>query len=109
MRIIKENFEDKARLVGDISDFIDALEHPLENEDDKDATLCITIQESGVKTTRLYGKVPIVSETLPMWNDGTIKETEKLIIDKETRNCIVSGLKERLCQLKKELKHLLNE
>lgn len=56
MRTIKENFEDKARLVGDISNFIDALEHPLENEDDKDATLCITIQESGVKTTRIYSE-----------------------------------------------------
>ena len=109
MRTIKENFEDKARLVGDISDFIDALEHPLENEDDKDATLCITVRESGVKTTRLYSKEPIVSETLPMRSDGTIKETEKLLLDKETRNCIVSGLKERLCQLKKELKDLLNE
>lgn len=109
MRTIKENFEDKARLVGDISDFIDSLEHPLENEDDKYATLCITIQESGVKTTRLYGKEPIASEMLPMWSDGTIKETEKLLLDKETRDCIVSGLKERLCQLKKELKDLLNE
>lgn len=29
MRTIKEDFEDKARLVGDISVFIDALEHPL--------------------------------------------------------------------------------
>ena len=109
MRTIKENFEDKARLVGDISDFIDALEHPLENEDDKYATLCITIRESGVKTTRLYSKEPIVSETPPMWSDGTIKETEKLLLDKETRNYIVSGLKERLCQLKRELKDLLNE
>ena len=109
MRTIKKNFEDKARLVGDISEFIDALEHPIENEDDKDATLCITIQESGVKTTRLYSKEPIVSETLPMWSDGTIKETEKLLLDKETRDCIVGGLKERLCQLKKEIKCLLNE
>ena len=109
MRTIKENFEDKARLVLDISDFVDALEHPLENEDDKYATLCITVRESGVKTTRLYSKEPIVSETLPMCGDRTIKETEKLLLDKETRNCIVSGLKERLCQLKKELKDLLNE
>ena len=45
MRTIKENFEDKARLAGDISDFIKALEHPLENEDDEDAELCIAIQE----------------------------------------------------------------
>ena len=109
MRTIKENFEDKARLVGDISDFIDALEHPLEKEDDKDATLCITIQESGVKTTRLYSKHELAFEIPSMWSDGTIKETEKLLLDKETRNCIVSGLKERLCQLKKELKDLLNE
>ena len=109
MRIIKKNFEDKARLVGDISNFIDALEHPLENEDDKNATLCITVRESGVKTTRLYSKEPIASETLPMWSDGTIKETEKLRLDKETRDCIVSGLKQRLCQLKQELKDLLNE
>ena len=109
MRTIKENFEDKARLAGDINDFIKALEHPLENEDDEDAELCIAIQESGVKTTRLYSKVPIIPQTLPMWSDGTIKETEKLLLDKETRNCIVSGLKERLCQLKKELKDLLNE
>ena len=109
MRTIKEDFEDKARLVGDISVFIDALEHPLENEDDKHSTLCITVRESGVKTTRLYGKEPIASETLQMWSDGTIKETEKLLLDKETRNCIVGGLKERLCQLKKELKDLLNE
>ena len=109
MRTIKENFEDKARLVGDISDFIDALEHPLENEDDKYATLCITIRESGVKTTRLYSKEPIASETLPMWSDGTIKDTEKLLLDKETRNCIVSGLKIRLNELKKELKDLLDE
>lgn len=100
MRTIKENFEDKARLVGDISVFIGALEHQLENEDDKYATLCITVQESGVKTTRIYGKKPITSETIPMWSDGTIKETEKLLLDKETRNCIVSGLKQRLCQLK---------
>ena len=109
MRTIKENFEDKARLVGDISDFIDALEHPLENEDDKYATLCITIRESGVKTTRLYSKEPIASETLPMWSDGTIKDTEKLLLDKETRNCIVSGLKIRRNELKKELKDLLDE
>ena len=109
MRTIKENFEDKARLVGDISDFIDALEHPLENEDDRNATLCITIRESGVKTTRLYSKQELVFEIPSRWSDGTIRETEKLLLDKETRNCIVSGLKERLCQLKKELKDLLNE
>jgi hypothetical protein len=109
MRTIKENFEDKARLVGDISDFIDALEHPLEKDDDKDATLCITIQESGVRTTRLYSKHELAFETPSMWSDGTIKETDRLLLDKETRNCIVSGLKERLCQLKKELKDLLNE
>jgi len=109
MRTIKENFEDKARLVSDISDFINALEHPLENEDDKDATLCINIQESGARTTRLYGKYKhLAMETPPTWSDGTIKETEKLLLDKETRNCIVSGLKERLCQLKKELKNLLD-
>ena len=109
MRTIKENFEDKARLVGDISDFIDALEHPLENEDDKDATLCITVRESGVKTTRLYSKHELAFEIPSRWSDGTIRETGKLRLDKETRNCIVSGLKERLCQLKKELKDLLNE
>ena len=109
MRTIKENFEDKARLVGDISDFIDALEHPLENEDDKNATLCITVRESGVKTTRLYSERELSFATPSRWSDGTIKETEKLLLDKETRNCIVSGLKERLCQLKKELKDLLNE
>lgn len=108
MRTIKENFEDKARLVGDISDFISALEHPLENEDDKYATLCITVRESGARTTRLYSTKPIF-ETLPMQSDGTIKETERLLLDKETRNYIVSGLKERLCQLKKEIKDLLNE
>lgn len=109
MRTIKENFKDKARLVGDISDFIDALEHQLENEDDKDATLCITIRESGQKTTRLYSKHELAFEIPSRWSDGTIKETEKLLLDKETRNCIVSGLNERLCQLKKELKDLLNE
>lgn len=107
MRTIKENFNDKARLVGDICDFMDALEHPLENEDDKNATLCITIQESGVRTTRLYGKNIIVSETLPMQSDGTIKETEKLLLDKETRDCIVSALKERLRQLKEEIRDLI--
>lgn len=109
MRIIKENFEDKARLVGDISNFIDALEHPLENEDDKNATLCITIRESGVKTTRLYSIHEFAFETPSMWSDGTIKETEKLLLDKETRNCIVEGLKIRLESLKRELKDLLNE
>lgn len=109
MRTIKENFEDKAKLVGDISNFIDALEHPLENEDDKDATLCVTVRESGVKTTRLYSKHKLAFEIPSMWSDGTIKETEKLLLDKETRNCIIEGLKERLCQLKKELKDLLNE
>ena len=109
MRTIKEKFEDKARLVSDISDFIDALEHPLENEDDKDATLCINIQESGARTTRLYGKYRRLQvETPPTWSDGTIKETRKLLLDKETRNHIVSGLKERLSQLKKELKDLLD-
>lgn len=75
----------------------------------KNATLCITVRESGVKTTRLYGKLPIASETLPMWSDGTIHETEKLLLDKETRDCLVNALKERLGQLKKELKYLLNE
>ena len=64
MRTIKENFEDKARLAGDISDFIKALERPLEDEDDENAELCITIQEIGVKTTRLYGKVTIITQTL---------------------------------------------
>ena len=108
MRTINENFEDKARLAGDISDFIKALERPLEDEGDENAELCITIQESGVRTTRLYGKVPIIPQTLPMCSDGTIKETEKLLLDKETRNCIVGGLKERLCQLKKELKDLID-
>ena len=107
MRIIKENFEDKARLVADISDFIDALEHPLENEDDQNATLCITVRESGVKTTRFYGKHIITTETLPMWSDGTIKETEKLLLDKETRDCIVNALKERLGQIKKKIKDLI--
>ena len=109
MRTIKENFEDKARLVGEISDFIDALEHPLENEDDKDATLCITVQESGVKTTRLYSEHELSFKMPSRWSDGTIKETEKLFLDKETRNFIVSSLKQRLCQLKKELKDFLNE
>ena len=109
MRTIKENFEDKARLVGDISDFIDALEHPLENEDDKDATLCITIRESGVKTMRLYSKQELVFEIPSRWSDGTIRETEKLLLDKETRNCIVEGLKKRLDSLKREVKDLLNE
>ena len=109
MRTIKENFEDKARLVGDISDFIDALEHPLENEDDKDATLCITVRESGVKTTRLYSKNELAFEIPSRWSDGTIKETEKLLLDKETRKYIVNGLKMRLNGLKKELKDLLNE
>ena len=109
MRTIKENFEDKARLVCDISDFIDALEHPLENEDDKGATLCITVRESGVRTTRIYSERELTREAPSMWSDGTIKETERLLLDKETRNCIVSGLNERLCQLKKELKYLLNE
>jgi hypothetical protein len=108
MRTIKENFKDKARLVGDISDFIDALEYPLENEDDKDATLCITVQESGARTTRLYSKHELAFEIPSMWSDGTIKETKKLYLDKETRNCIVGVLKERLCQLKKELKDLLD-
>ena len=107
MRTIKENFEDKARLVGDISDFIDALEHPLENEDDKDATLCITVQESGVRTTRLYSKHELAFETPSMWSDGTIKETERLFLDKATRNCIVGALKERVETLKKEIKGLI--
>lgn len=109
MRTIKENFEDKARLAGDISDFIKALERHIEDENDEDAELCITIQESGVRTTRLYSKVPIIPQTLPMWSDGTIKETEKLLLDKETRNCIVEGLKKRLESLKRELRDLLNE
>lgn len=109
MRTIKENFKDKARLVGDICDFIDALEHPLENGDDKDAALCITIQESGVRTTRLYSQHELALEIPSMWSDGTIKETGRLLLDKETRDCVVNALKERLCQLKKELKDLLNE
>lgn len=109
MRTIKENFEDKARLVGDISYFIDALEHPLENEDDKDATLCVTVRESGVKTTRLYSKHELDFETPSMWSDGTIHETEKLLLDKETRDCIVEGLKKRLESLKREVKGLLDE
>lgn len=107
MRTIKENFEDKARLVADISDFIDALENPLENDDDKDATLCIAIRESGVRTTRLYGKEPIVTEMLPIFSDGTIKETDRLLLDKETRDCIVDALKGRLGTLKKEMRHLI--
>ena len=107
MRIIKENFNDKARLVGDICDFIDALEHPLENEDDKDAALCITIQESGVRTTRLYSQHELALEILSMWSDGTIKETGQLFLDEETRDCIVNALKERIGQLKKEIKGLI--
>lgn len=107
MRTIKENFEDKARLAGDISYFIDALEHPLENEDDEDATLCVTIRESGVRTTRLYSKHELRFEAPSRWSDGTIKETEKLLLDKETRDCIVDALKDRLGQLKKEMKGLI--
>lgn len=107
MRTIKENFEDKARLVGDISDFIYALERPLENEDDKNATMCITVQESGVRTTRIYSEHELAREAPSMWSDGTIKETEKLLVDKETRDCIVNALKERLGQLKKEIKVMI--
>ena len=92
MRTIKENFEGKARLVGDIDEFTDALEHPLENEDDKFATLCITLQESGAKTRSMY---------------GTIQQTGKLLLDKETRDCIVDALKGRLETLKKEIKGLI--
>ncbi len=107
MRTIKENFEDKSRLVCDISDFIDALEHPLENEEDKYATLGITVRESGVKTTRLYSTQIAHFSVPPTYSDGTIKETEKLLLDKETRDCIVNALKARLEQLKKEIKGLI--
>ena len=55
----------------------------------------------------LYSKEPIFPETPPMCSDGTIKETEKLLLDKETRDCIVNALKERLGQLKKEIKGLI--
>lgn len=108
MRTIKENFEDKARLVGDISDFIYILENPIEEESDSDATLCVVVRESGVRTTRLYSTRNFLSSS-PTFSDETIQETGKLLLDKETRNYIVSGLKERLCQLKKELKDLLDE
>lgn len=108
MRTIKENFEDKARLASDISVFIDALEYPLENEDDADATLCVTIQESGVRTTRLYSEQAARLSSPPMFSDGTIHENGKLLLDKATKECLVDALKERLGQLKKELKDLLN-
>lgn len=92
MRTIEEKFGSKARLVGDIDEFIDALEFPLENEDDKFASLCITLQEGGARTRQMY---------------GTIHETAKLPLDKETRDCIVDALKGRLETLKKEIKGLI--
>ncbi len=109
MRIIKKNFEDKARLIGDISNFIDALEKPIEEESDSDATLCVAVRESGVRTTRLYSTQNAFLSSPPMFGDGTIHETGKLLLDKTTKECLVDALKERLGQLKEELKDLLNE
>ena len=69
--------------------------------------MCITVQESGVRTTRIYSEHELAREAPSMWSDGTIKETEKLLVDKETRDCIVNALKERLGQLKKEIKVMI--
>lgn len=108
MRTIEENFEDKAKFSSDLCYFIGALEYPLENEDDQNATLGITVQESGVRTTTLYSRPPIPNLGLPpMVSDGTIHETAKLHLDKETRDCIVDALKGRLETLKKEIKGLI--
>ena len=107
MRVIRNNFEDKARLVADISDFISALEHPLEREDDEEAALSITIHELGQRVTRLYSTRPSPLNIPPMCSDGTIKEMGKLFLDKETRNCIVDGLKKRLESLRYDIRGLI--
>lgn len=107
MRTIKENLEDKAGLYGDIYDFISALENPIEEESDGDATLCVVVRESGVRTTRLYSKYPVALLSSLNVGDGTIHETGKLLLDKATKECLVDALKGRLETLKKEIKGLI--
>ena len=106
MRTIRNIFEDKARLVADLNDFVFALEHPLEKEDDGYANLCLAVRESGARITHMFGKLPIDCFVPDTYRDGTIHETSKLFLDKETRDCIVECLKKRIEVLKKEIKDL---
>ena len=106
MRTIRNTFEDKARLVADLNDFVLALEHPLEKEDDGNTDLCIAVRESGARITRKFGKLPLDCFVPDTYCDGTTHETEKLFLDKETRDCIVECLKKRIEVLKREIKEL---
>ena len=100
-----ERWEEKAKLAGEISDFILSLSHPMEREDDEDAVLWISVKESGQRVTRLYGKRPLLDNLVmpPKYNDGTIYESCKMQLDKETREYIISALQRRLEALRDEL------
>ena len=78
----------------------------LEKEDDGNANLCIAVRESGARITRTFGKLPPVCYVPDTYCDGTIHETSKLFLDKETRDCIVECLKKRIEVLKREIKDL---
>lgn len=103
MRTIK-NWQDKARLVGDLTDFMLSLQHPIEKDYDENATLCVAVRESGARTTRLYSRNVVEFANDSPWGDGTIRETYLMKLDKETRDCLVSALKDRIEELRCELK-----
>lgn len=108
MRTIK-NWASKARLIGDIDDLIRCLQHPIEREDDENATLRLAVKESGVNTTMVYSERPIMEENRHIFGDGTVHESYLMYLDKRTRDCIVEGLQKRMTELKEEIKDDLYE